>query len=196
MNHPHDVTCIACGIFEPELTQLENLGKIDFPITYLDSILHMKPRKLGEILTRVVDNELELGKSVLLLYGNCQPHMHALEKQDGVFCVQGRNCIEILLGPERYCKILTDRSFVLMREWVQRWEEVFTQGLGFNAETIKMFMPEHHSELVYVDSGSAALPSQVMNECAAFCALPWRYEAITLDPLYQTICNGLKRIKG
>jgi hypothetical protein len=195
MNHP-DVTCIACGIFEPELSKLEQLGKIGFPIIYLDSMLHMKPRKLGKELTSAVEQELARGKSVVLLYGKCQPHMFALEKQDGVFRVQGSNCIEILLGPERYRKIRRDRSFVLMREWVQRWEEVFTHGLGFSAENIKMFMPEYHSELIYIDSDTGAMPSQLMNECAAFCALPWRYETISLDPLYQSICSVLKRIKG
>lgn len=190
------VTGISCGIFSPEIRELEHRGQIRFPIIYLDSILHMKPRKLGEILTSAVENELALGRSVLLLYGDCQPHMFELQRQKNVTRLKGSNCIEILMGRERYSQLQQDKSFVLLREWVWRWEEVFTQGLGFNSQTAQMFMPEHHAELLYVDYDAEKIPYSLLNGCAEFCGLPWRYERVSLDPLYQSIQTALAQIGG
>ncbi len=40
------IICIACSVFRPELTALQEQGKLDFQIRYLDSNLHMTPAAL------------------------------------------------------------------------------------------------------------------------------------------------------
>lgn len=186
---------IACSVFSPAIKQLENAGDISFPIYYLDSMLHMHPNKLGVELNTLIAQLREKDKMILLLYGDCFAKMFQIDHQEHIARLDGGNCIEILFGQKRYKTIQKNKSFVLMKEWLDRWEEVFTQGLGFNRETAQMFMPEHHSELLYVDCGQNPPPIEILDACADFCGLPWRPEIVSLESFKVSIAAALKQLE-
>lgn len=190
-----DVIGIACGIFSPVLQRLEHLGRVGFPVIYLDSMLHMKPKLLEDSLKSLIEEQRALGKKVILIYGQCHVNMFEMERERGVYRVEGSNCIEMILGTARYRELKEKKSFVLMKEWAQRWEDVFSSGLGFTQITAQMFMPEHHTELLYIDCGLEPAPHETLDACAEYCGLPWRHEKVGFEPLLKAINKTFARIE-
>ena len=49
--------CVACSVFRDELEALRKRGELDLPVRYLDSMLHMRPKRLETQLTAAVGEE-------------------------------------------------------------------------------------------------------------------------------------------
>jgi len=189
------VTAIACGVFTAELRYLESTGFIQFPVRYLDSMLHMRPRQLKEELEDAIRRERAQGNRVLVLFGDCHPRIVDQTEGADIVRIPGDNCIAILMGRERYRNLRQNRSFVLMADWALRWREVFETELGLTEETAPLFMNEHHTEIVYVDTGIAPVPAQALQDCAQFCGLPFRVERLPLEELKRAITEALARLE-
>ena len=78
-----NIVCITCSIFKREIESLQEKGLLNYPVLYLNSMLHMKPEQLRRQLTGKVDEELEQGKRVILIYGDCQSQMIDLGRKTG-----------------------------------------------------------------------------------------------------------------
>ncbi|SHJ88936.1 Uroporphyrinogen-III decarboxylase [Malonomonas rubra DSM 5091] len=190
-----EILGISCGVFSDELHHLQETGAIDFPIVYLDSMLHMRPKKLEEGLNKTIQQQLQRYDKIILLYGDCHARMFQAEQPGRVLRLQGSNCIEIILGKERYREIRQKGSFVLLHEWTLRWHRVFTKELGLDEKTARQFMPEHHSELLYLDNGCQPIPEKELQECSDFCGLPWRVETLDFNPLLREISATLETLQ-
>lgn len=187
---------LCCGIFSRDLEQLYRQDVLDFPLVYVDSMLHMDPPQLEERLREELARLLADGKQVILLFGDCHARMFQHEEERHVVRLQGSNCIEILLGAERYREIRHRRSFVLLYEWTERWREIFVKEMGLDQATAHMFMPEYHDELLYLDTGINPVPVTSLEECAAYCGLPFRIERVDLTPLLEAIAEARNRLGG
>ena len=87
--HPN-LVIIACSIFKYELDHLISEGRLDVPVVYLNSMLHMYPEELQTLL----DTKIEEYKNfrIILMYGDCHANMVDYEKQTNILRVPGINC--------------------------------------------------------------------------------------------------------
>lgn len=186
------ITCLACGVFRMEIDALIKQGKLDCDIITLESMLHMKPAKLGQEMGRILD--AKPNDKFLVLYGDCHPHIHEMQSMENVSRVTGINCCEILLGSDVYRKLQKEQAFVFLPEWTLRWKEVFAHELGFeNREVAQTFMKEYRKRLVYVDTGVIPVPDETLREISEYFGMPVEIMHISLDIFLQGINKALQK---
>ncbi len=173
------IACVACSVFRGELDALRGRGQVDFPVSFLDSSLHMKPSALRGELERMVDELRSDGAKVLLVYGDCHPYMREMSKREGVRKVEGVSCVEILLGREARRKYLKERAFMLFPEWIGRWRELLTDELAGQGDSVRMMLRESHDKFIYLDTGTRPPPYDELRACAEFFGIP--YETLRVD---------------
>jgi len=185
---------VSCGVFRHELEALRARGDIDFPIRYLNSMLHMCPQKLRTLLDSILAEERKTHGKVLLLYGDCHAYMHDQESLPGVYRVRGRNCAEILLGPDLYRTLWKENAFIFLPEWTMRWREVFNKELGLDGETGRDFMKEFRTKLTYVDTGVIPVPTDHLQAASDAMGLPWEVLRVGPDRLLAAIHEAIERM--
>jgi len=186
---------IACSIFRKEIELLIAQKQIEIPFTYLSSMLHLYPDVLDRSLQQAVERARQNGEDVLLVYGDCCPHMHDCQIDDRIERVRGINCFEILLGRDQYRRLCSERAFFLMPDWAYRWREVFQYQLGLEGDNARSFMAEFHTRLVYLDTGLTPVPEELLDEISEYCGLPVEILPVSLDHLHTSILEIEKGTK-
>ena len=184
--------CIACGIFRLELQALRDAGRLDLPLRFLDSMLHLYPEKLEVSLTAAVDEELRAGRQVVLVYGDCHATMLDIDGRPGVARTEGINCCEIVLGTETYRALRRQGTFFLLPEWATRWREIFRVKLGLTESNAMALMRDMHSRLIYLDMGLA--PAADLRELSEYCSLPWEVRTVSLDHLLRSVQRAERQL--
>lgn len=156
--------CIACSIFRNELDEFISKNELKLDVEYLTSMLHMNPELLEIKLLEKKEKLQKKYNKILLLFGDCCPNMLTIEKEKQVCRTDGINCIEIVLGKEKYEKLRRDGVFFLMPEWTLRWKEVFKHELKLKSDVVKEFMQEFHTKIIYIDTGQMEVPLEVLDE--------------------------------
>jgi hypothetical protein len=188
-----NISCIACSVLRPELEALQARGLLDFPIRYLSSRLHMIPGELHRRMAALLEKELEKGRRVLLLYGNCHPYMGELEARPGVVRVPGVNCANILIGRDLYKRLVKENVYFLFFEWIHRWREILVKFPGCDEKTTRDLMREH-SRLVYLDTGLYPVPEESLNQCSRYFDLPFQVLPVSIDHLPHVIREAVKKL--
>lgn len=182
--HPN-LVIISCSIFRYELEHLQQAGKLDIPVVYLNSMLHMQPKELQILLDAKIDEYRNF--KIILLYGDCHARMVDYEKNPNIVRSTGINCCEIMLGSAKYRKIRKEGAFILLPEWADRWKEAFVDYMGFKtSKAIKPFMNEMHKKLVYVDTGFQEKNKALLDEISDFLGLPLE--------IYEGSINELEKV--
>ena len=182
----NNIIIIACSIFKYELEHLKSQNKIDVPVVYLNSMLHMYPKKLETLLDAKL-KEYDHYK-IILLYGDCHASMLDYENNPNIIRSQGINCCEILLGSEKYKKMRKDGAFILLPEWSVRWKEAFIDYMGFkNSKSSSLFMNDMHKKLVYVDTGFQDINQPLLTEISQYFDLPLEIYSTSISELEKVI---------
>jgi hypothetical protein len=185
------IVMICCSVLQAEVESLRQAHWPGHRLRFLPSMMHMHPEQLASSLESILDGELKKGHGVVLIYGDCCARMTALEARPGVVRTRGKNCCELLLGPEEYRRLLQEGAFFLIPEWARRWKEIFSQELGLNRDNATSLMREMHRKLVYLDTGLAPAPETALKECAEYCGLPCEVRPVSLERLRQSIEEAL-----
>lgn len=189
-------TCLSCGVFKKEIEALVKQGRLACNIITLDSMLHLNPEKLEQVIYRVIKSR-PVDEYTLLLFGDCHPHMHELQEHEHMSKVSGINCCEILLGHKEYRKLQKERAFIFLPEWTLRWQEVFIRELGFSKpEIAQVFMKEHCTRLVYIDTGVIGVPEKALQEISDYFDMPVDVMPISLDVFLEGINKAQQKFKG
>lgn len=175
----------SCGVLRAEITELHRQGKINGKIFFMDSMLHMDPPKLEEVLASFLEKSEGTRARIVIVYGDCCARMVDLVKNYDVCRVDSINCAQLLLGKERYRELMRSESFILLPEWALRWKEIISVELGLDAETAKEFFGENRNELVYLDTGLTPVPEEYLIDMSAYTGLPWRTLAVDLSRLLE-----------
>jgi hypothetical protein len=180
-------TWLSCGVLRGELEELHRRGELGGSLQFLDSMLHMHPRKLETMLETTLKQSVSKGERLVLVYGDCCCLMLDLVQQYQVGRVHAINCAQMLLGRVRYHELMHAQSFILLPEWAQRWQEIMQSELGLSPTVARDLMRENRKELVYLDTGLVPVPRAELEGCSAYSGLPWRVEAVTLDHLLDLL---------
>jgi len=189
--------CISCSIFRREIEALQASGRLDLPVDYLNSMLHMAPARLeahlGEALVEARGHQADQG--VVLAFGDCCSHMESFESEPGTSRTEGINCCEIILGRETYRRLRREGAFFLMPEWALSWKTVFVGQLGLMGPCAKEFMQEMHTRLVYLDTGILPVPHATLAEASAFLGLPVEILPVSLDALLRSLAQAAHTVR-
>ncbi len=185
---------IACSVFRNELEMLHSKGDIDFPVRYLDSMLHMRPNELHRRLLPLIKAEVDKGNKILLLYGDCNAYMNEYELLPGVHRVRGLNCAQIILGRDQYRKLSHEETFFFLPEWTLRWREVFEKGLGLDSHIGRDLMQSMHRKFLYLDTECTPVPTEELQLASDTFCLPWDIIRVGLGHLLASIQETMNRI--
>lgn len=188
-----DGVIIGCSIFSNEIAALAREGKIPWSVVKVNSMLHIYPTHLEMRLNK----ELKVNgdRNIVLLFGDCHPRMDR-HLSGTTVRVEGINCCEIVLGVTRYRQLRAEGAFLMMPEWLDRWEEVFYRHLGLsNPKLASHFMNDFHTNLTYIDTGLQAVPSAKLDEVSKHTGLPWKIEKCTLQYLSDAINQAINRLQ-
>ena len=188
--------CIACSIFRKEIEALQAAGKLDLPVEFLNSMLHMVPAKLEVRLQEALGSARaqDPDREVVMAYGDCCGHMDTFESAPGTARTEGINCCEIILGSEAYRKLRKEGAFFLMPEWALSWKQIFVGQLGLLGPCAKTFMQEMHSRMIYLDTGLVPVPHVALQEASEFLGLPVEILPVSLDPLLASLQRAAKAV--
>jgi hypothetical protein len=146
---PEPLRIIACGAFRPALSRL---GVHSERITYLPSHLHLQPATLKKELEREVLAAHQRGERVVCLYGCCFPEIDDFCTSHQAARPPGAHCYEILLGQERYRRIMEQDAgtYFLERSLLEDFEEHCAKPLELDDEEIRRTYFAHYRRLLYL----------------------------------------------
>ena len=185
------IHCIACSIFKDAIQQIQSEGEIEFSVEYIPSMLHMHPRQLNDLLEKRLSKISMHHKDILLVYGDCHPHMEKQIRQYRAHRVQGLNCAQILLGHEVYQGLRKEGAFFLLPEWIRQWKTVFRDELGLDDITARELMKEMHTKLIYLDMGKSRVPRKVLKEISDYSGLPYEIVKVSPDVLESVLRKAM-----
>lgn len=181
---------LSCGVVRAEMEELQRCGLIYGELLFLDSMLHMDPPQLEARLTEALEQKNGDPGCLVLVYGDCSAHMLDLVQRFHCGRVSVINCAQLLLGRERYRRLMREEAFLVLPEWARRWEHIMKSELGLNEEVAHGLLGENREVLVYLDTGLTPVPEQHMAEFSAYSGLPWRIETVTLDCMLAALLEA------
>lgn len=192
-SHFQNITLISCSLFRREIDFLRSRQELELPVVYINSMLHIYPEKLQKIMDKLILREVKRGQKIVLLYGECHAYISDYLKNPDVERVKALNCIEIILGKEQYKIIQKERIFCFMPEWINRWEDIFKNHLGLNRENARAFMKDMHSKALYIDTGAAPIPSEIIQDIQDYIGLDMDIMTVNLNQLLGSINQASKK---
>ncbi|PLX19953.1 MAG: hypothetical protein C0601_00610 [Candidatus Muiribacterium halophilum] len=187
---------LSCGIFEKEIRYLIENKRIDIPFQFLDSSLHMYPQKLNLVLDKKIEKLRNENKKIIIVYGECHAFMIDVDDDKYVYRTPGINCIQIILGTDRYRKLRKEGAFIFMPEWIERWKEIFSEHLGLKGELGKEMINDMHSKLVYIKTPCYEDDSKYIDEVREYFDMKVDIEYSDLSFLEDSIKNGVKVLRN
>jgi hypothetical protein len=179
---------IACSIFKPEIEYLREQGCVTTPVVYLDSMLHMYPKKLQDLLDATIQEYPH--HKIILVFGDCHARMVDYDATANISRTPGLNCCEIVLGSTFYHQLRREGAFILMPEWTVRWEEVFKAYMGFKTPAqIKPFMSELHTKVVFVNTACQVIDTALIDQVTEFLGLPPQLYDCPIHELKRVLCQ-------
>jgi hypothetical protein len=144
---------IACGVFKPALEYLRIVRRYpNLRVTYLPPVLHTRPDKLKKQLNSRATSAKRRDERIICLYGDCFPDIHDYCEHQGIIKVPGCHCYEMLLGTERFNKIIdeTTGTYFLEKELIVNFKDYCMEPLELFDEEMRKFCFDHYRKLLYV----------------------------------------------
>jgi len=194
-----EVRIVSCGIFQLELERVleeikaEWASADDFKVTYLTPALHVNLNKLKDGITESLNIVTE--EKIVLFYGSmCHPEISEFTKKYHVIRLQPRNCIELVLGKERQKELEgSDRVFYLTPGWLQNWQNIFRQGLGWDEIDARQNFG-FYDKILLLDTGVCEFKDEDILEFYEYTQVPIEIESVELVVFKGHVAEILKKV--
>lgn len=187
---------LSCGVVQAEMEELHRRGLISGELLFLDSMLHMDPPTLEATLTATLEEKNSRQACLVLVYGDCSARMLDIVRLFKVGRVNVINCAQLLLGRDRYRRLMREEAFLILPEWAKRWEHIMKTELGLTRAVAHDLMGENRGLLVYLDTGLVPVPEQELLDFSVYSGLPLQVETVTLDCMLATLLEAEARTKS
>ena len=147
------IRIIACTVFKPALEYLQLEKRYpNVRLTYLPSNLHLRPQELKKRLKNRIVAAQKRNERIICLYGDCFPGIDRFCQQHGVAKVPGHYCYEMLLGSERFERLINEMAgtYFAEKDLILHFQEYCVRPLELQDEEMRRYCFEHYKRLLYV----------------------------------------------
>lgn len=182
---------IGCAVMKTEveavLSGTPDGDKLLKQAGWLPPGLHVDPEVLKEKLAKAVSQG---DGPPLLVYGACCPDIDDLASKSGGRRIAGKNCIELLLGPERAAELSASNAFVMSPGWLSHWRSIFVDGLGWDETDARMNFG-FYDRIVVLDFGLEPLDDMALLEFFDYTGVPVEIEPADLEAFKRRLSELL-----
>ncbi|MBF0233914.1 MAG: DUF1638 domain-containing protein [Desulfamplus sp.] len=180
-------TLISCGILRNEIKQI--IAKHNWPIKtrFLDSSLHIDLEKLSKVLTAALADS---AASKLVVYGTCHPKIDDMLSANNAIRVPCQNCVELVLGRERFSKELEKGAFFLFEDWARRWDQISYRYFG-NWEIMREIFKDAHQYILCIRTPCSGDFAEHAHQVSQRTGLPLFWEDFSLSHLESVLNDSL-----
>lgn len=182
---------LGCGILEKEVKFLIEKNGWAMDTEFLDSGLHVNFEALAEALQNGL--ERNAGRNVLVFYGCCHPHMEKMLETAHTTRTEGQNCVEMLLGPDKFMEELSNGAFFLLEDWALRWDEAIGKTFGDNPDVVREIFQLSNNYLLCLRTPCSGDFSEAAEAVGAKVGLPLHWMDVDLDFLEEVLRQALSR---
>lgn len=182
---------LGCGILRNEIRFLIEKNGWQLETHFLDSSLHIDFDKLSLTLTSSLAHHAD--RDAIVFYGACHPLMESILHAAGTYRTKGQNCVEMLLGPERFLAELEQGAFFLLEEWAHRWELIVTATMGTNREVVREMYQGDRNYLLCVMTPCSGDFRAEAEAAGRLVGLPLRWLDVSLDHLETVLQEAIDR---
>ncbi len=152
-NSENIIRIIACAVFKPALDYLRLEERHpNVRLTYVPSYLHLRPQELKSRLEEKIVSAKEGNERVVCLYGECFPGIDELCQQLGAIKVPGDYCYEMLLGSERFHKLIQEMAgtYFAEKDLITHFQEYCVRPLDLQDEEMRKYCFDRYRRLLYI----------------------------------------------
>lgn len=182
---------LGCGILQKEIRFLIEKNEWPLETHFLDSALHIDFDKLSRALSSTLKHHAE--RDSIVFYGACHPLMENILESAGTIRTTGQNCVEMLLGAERFTNELANGAFFLLEEWARHWERIVTSTFGTNRAVIREMYQGDRSYLLCITTPCSGDFRNAAEEAGMLVGLPLRWLDVSLDHLETVLQAAIYR---
>jgi len=178
---------LGCGILKKEVNYL--IAKNNWPIQAIlaDSSLHIDFKKLSHSLNQSLLRYQEKGP--LVFYGACHPLMDQYLSKANTRRTEGQNCVEMLLGNERFNTELENGAFFLLEDWANRWNYIIAKTFGDNPDIVREVFRIDRKYLLCINTPCSENFENQTEAAGELVGLPVRWLEVNLDHLEGVLRN-------
>lgn len=175
----------GCGILRREVEYL--VAKRGWPVDtlFLDSALHCDLDKLGRGVTGTLRRAAS--REVVVFYGACHPLMDDMLAQAGTIRTEGQNCVEMLLGHDRFTEELSRGAYFLLEEWARRWHEIVEKTFGPNLAVAREIFRTHCQYILAIRTPCSTDFTREAETAASYVGVSLRWMDVTTDHLEHVL---------
>ena len=182
---------LGCGILHKEIAFLIEKNGWSLDTDFLDSSLHVNFEKLAhELQSGLIRNR---GRDIVVFYGCCHPRIEKILETAQTHRTEGQNCVEMLLGREKFMQELTDGAFFLLEDWALRWDDAIGKTFGNKPEVVREIFQLSSKSLLCLRTPCSGDFEQAAVEVSGKVGLPLRWMDVTLDHLEGVLREAIER---
>lgn len=176
---------LGCGILRKEVEFLIGKNGWQLDTDFLDSSLHVNFEKLAHALQAgILRNR---GRDIVVFYGCCHPRMEKILETAHTFRTEGQNCVEMLLGREKFMEELGNGAFFLLEDWALRWDEAIGKTFGDNPAVVREIFQLSNKSLLCLRTPCSGDFAQEAEAVGAKTGLPVRWMDAGLGHLEEVL---------
>jgi hypothetical protein len=182
---------VGCGLLQREIACLAEKNHWPLDLEFHDAGACHDLTALGRTLCQ------DLGRNsrrpMVVFYGECHPRMDTWIAGSSAVRTEGRNCAEMLLGPERHREELAGGAYFLFEGLARRWENALTQVFGPNRAVAREIFRGSHSYALGVKTPCSGNYSSQAEAAAESVGLPLRWAEVSLNHLETVLQTAFDR---
>jgi hypothetical protein len=182
---------LGCGIFAKEIARLIEKNHWHLETAFLDSALHNHLDRLSRGLSGSLAKRRD--RDIVVFYGCCHPLIDRMVADAGALRVVGQNCVEMLLGRDRFDRELEDGAFFLLEEWAIRWRTITDHLYGKNPDVLREIFAGDRRSMLAVRTPCSDDFTQAAEAAAATVGLPLRWTDTGLEHLEAVLADAIRR---
>jgi hypothetical protein len=184
------ISLISCPIFKDELKEVLPLDS-EITLLLMDSIIHNNPKIMKQELTNAIAAVKNKNHDICLMVGcecDCDTGIKQIAKDEGAKHPSGKNCIEIILGPERTKELQNDRTIIFTKGWIKMIKKSLEKGLWSEVDVRTDF--GYYDRILVLDYGTTPLTDLEILSLYDLIQVPIEIEHVNLDH-FKTVLKSL-----
>ncbi|AAW40470.1 PAS domain-containing sensor histidine kinase [Dehalococcoides mccartyi] len=150
----------------------------------------------GDTIRNQVDKSVLANEATIIIYGSCHPELNSLLDMycdSNIRKIEGNNCWEMLLGPERVEKYLSQNSWLGNNSFLTKWNREVSKSFGSETRNGQVASSCGIEELTAFRFESNQPDEEIVKREAQKAGLPYSIHNESLDYLKNLIQSAIDK---